>query len=68
MKNSHSFGKDILHILMKYQLCSFLHELVYPTDPSPSALTCIGMCKPPARVETSASIGGDRGNAEGLVL
>jgi hypothetical protein len=39
MKNSRSFGKYILHILVMYQLCSFFHELVYPTYPSPSALT-----------------------------
>ena len=39
MKNSHPFRKDILQILVQYQLCSFSHELINPTDPFPPALT-----------------------------
>ena len=34
-----SFSKDILHILVQYQLCSFSHELFNPTDLCPPALT-----------------------------
>ena len=30
---------EILHILVKYQLCSFLPELFNPTDPCPPELT-----------------------------